>query len=209
MKGATGSSKRAVITSLRNNAKNFQCFTTVTRLRNSAPNGMFIAKYFHKCMVTKSTYRPNVAVVVTDGQGRVLLCERQLRDGRLIIQTVQGGIDDGETPEQAAYRELEEEIGVEQKDVQALRPSTTVWRYDFLPEDLKLFANSTHIGQEQQFFLATIAPTSAFSLDHHHREFTRVFWGTPQELKEKTWERKREGLALAMEEWGMLPSSSF
>lgn len=170
---------------------------------------MFIAKYFHTHMVTKSTYRPNVAVIVTDGQGNVLLCERQLRDGRLIIQTVQGGIDDGESAEHAAYREMEEEIGVTPAQVQNIRPSTVVWRYDFLPEDLKMFPFSTHIGQEQQYFLATVAPETTFSLHRHHQEFTRVFWGSPAELLQKSWERKREGLALAMKEWGMLPSASF
>jgi putative (di)nucleoside polyphosphate hydrolase len=155
-------------------------------------------------MLNKTTYRPNAVVVVTDGQGQVLLCERELMDGRLIIQTVQGGIDDGELAEEAAFREMAEEIGVTREEVSSMRSASHTWRYDFLPADLARFPFSRHIGQEQQFFLATVSPNTTFSLDHHHPEFVRVFWGTTADLVAQSWEAKREGLAMALREWGLL-----
>lgn len=55
-------------------------------------------------------YRPCVAITLFDSLGRVLVAERNDLD-RPAWQLPQGGIDEGETPQIAALRELEEEIG--------------------------------------------------------------------------------------------------
>ncbi|HIC45035.1 MAG TPA: NUDIX domain-containing protein, partial [Sulfurimonas sp.] len=58
-------------------------------------------------------YRPNVAIVVLSAEypakKDVFIAERS--DLNNIWQFPQGGIDEGETPEDAMFRELEEEIG--------------------------------------------------------------------------------------------------
>lgn len=52
------------------------------------------------------------AVVPLDGEGRVLLVQQyRLPAGRALLEVPAGGLDPGETPEEAAQRELREETG--------------------------------------------------------------------------------------------------
>ena len=61
-------------------------------------------------MIDKEGYRPNVGIVLANDRGQVLWARRV--GGRDAWQFPQGGINRGESPEQALYRELEEEIGL-------------------------------------------------------------------------------------------------
>jgi putative (di)nucleoside polyphosphate hydrolase len=162
-------------------------------------------------MTTPSAYRPNATVIVTDGAGRVLLCERvqSVYDG---VQTVQGGVDDGESFETAARRELAEEVGIaDVATYDLLGPLSWTWKYDW-PADyrdhlkaqyLELY-EPKYVGQEQHYFLAALHAEVNFSLDHHSQEFSRVWWGSPQELIDGIWEPKREGMRRALQEFGLL-----
>lgn len=55
--------------------------------------------------------RPTARVLVIDGRDRVLLFEMHTGDGRVFWCPPGGGLDPGETFEQAARRELSEETG--------------------------------------------------------------------------------------------------
>lgn len=151
-------------------------------------------------------YRPNAAVIVTDGNGRVLLCERADLPGA--VQTVQGGIDDRETPEQAARRELGEEIGLDPSQYELLGsvPETFkyVWPQEVLDRVRRERPEEAHIGQEQSIFLARVEPDVTFDLDAHVREFSRVWWGTPQEMVDGAWEYKKTVLKSALEHFKLL-----
>jgi putative (di)nucleoside polyphosphate hydrolase len=61
-------------------------------------------------------YRPNVGVVLFDGQGRVWLGRRAGAPGPDNWQFPQGGVDKGEDLLTAARRELQEETGVVSTD---------------------------------------------------------------------------------------------
>jgi len=140
---------------------------------------------------------------VSDGNGRVLFCKRvgKFRN----IQTVQGGIDDGETIEQAGRRELLEEIGL-RPDAYELRASLIdAHRYEW-PDWCIEENEHRYIGQEQSFLLATVHLPVEFNLDEHVREFSRVWWGRPEELVKKAWEVKRPGLEAALRGFGLLSS---
>ena len=65
----------------------------------------------------KLPYRPCVGIMLTDGQGRVFVGRRL--DTPDAWQMPQGGIDDGESPRQAAMRELLEEIGTDAAEIVA------------------------------------------------------------------------------------------
>lgn len=140
-------------------------------------------------------YRPNAAVIVTDGQGNVLLCERVHPAGA--IQTVQGGIDSGETAEEAAKREVREELGLRPDEFQIINHLLKPYRYDWAPENKP--KDTPYDGQEQLFFLAKVEPNVAFHLDAHDQEFSRVWWGTPEEMIKKCWDIKRPGIQAALE----------
>ena len=73
----------------------------------------------------------------------------------------QGGIDDGESPEQAMYRELYEEVGLRPHQVELIYTSRTWYRYR-LPKRFFFFffgaqrdasAVGGFIGQKQKWFL--------------------------------------------------------
>lgn len=55
--------------------------------------------------------RPTVRVLLVDGAGRVLLFRSRTEDGRTFWFPTGGGVDPGETHEEAAVRELTEETG--------------------------------------------------------------------------------------------------
>ncbi len=147
-------------------------------------------------------YRPNAAVIVTDGSGRVLLCQRL--DDPENIQAVQGGIDDGEAVQQAAERELYEELGITPEQFEFKQALIDTHRYDWTPEFQKKIAHTGLVGQEQTFFLAQVDPDVAFDLDIHHREFEKVWWDSPEEMVAKAWPPKRPGLQAALTAFGLL-----
>ena len=55
-------------------------------------------------------YRPNVAALIINKDGCLLVCERLLNPGAW--QFPQGGVNEGESLEAAILREVEEEIGL-------------------------------------------------------------------------------------------------
>ncbi len=164
-------------------------------------------------MSSQNLYRPNAAVIITDGHGRVLLCRRGFAGYTdSTIQTVQGGIDPGETPREAAEREMMEELGITKDDFEITDAFDVPYRYNWpeqhLRESREKYPNDPYIGQEQYFFLAVLEPDVQFSLDAHHREFDAVEWGSPQEMLAGMWEPKRPGTAAALRVFGLLPAES-
>lgn len=151
-------------------------------------------------------YRPNVALMLTDGHGRVLCCVRTDTTYGEALQTVQGGIDDGETVTDAALREASEELGIDPAEITILGVMDEKFRYRWNDEYLASITSSgsRYIGQEQQYVFGQIAPGTPMNLDAHQREFARVFWGSPQTLIEGCWERKRPGIIAALEHFGLL-----
>jgi putative (di)nucleoside polyphosphate hydrolase len=84
-----------------------------------------------------------------------------------IWQFPQGGIDEGETPQEALFRELKEEIGTKKVDIVAEYPQ---WiSYDFpshIAAKMRPFA-----GQSQRYFLVRLKKSAVIDLDTHHPEF--------------------------------------
>jgi putative (di)nucleoside polyphosphate hydrolase len=101
-------------------------------------------------VVDPDGYRPNVGIVLMHGDGRVFWARRVSRDG---WQFPQGGMNSDETPLEAMFRELHEEVGLEPRHVEVLA-STPGWLRYRLPRRCIRHGNRpVCIGQKQVWFL--------------------------------------------------------
>lgn len=102
-------------------------------------------------MIDAAGFRPNVGIILVDDDDRVFWA--QLVRQKSAWQFPQGGIDEGEKPVDAMYRELYEEVGLTRQDV-SLLGQTQGWMKYRLPKRFQR-ANQKRpcIGQKQKWFL--------------------------------------------------------
>ena len=81
-------------------------------------------------MLDRDGYRPNVGIILANQRNEVFWGKRVNQHA---WQFPQGGIKHGETPVEAMYRELEEEIGLQQAHVRVLGRTREWLRYE-VPE---------------------------------------------------------------------------
>ncbi len=123
-------------------------------------------------MLDADGYRPNVGIVICNAHGQVLWAKRF---GQNSWQFPQGGIQEGETPEQAMYRELYEEVGLRASDVKILHASKYWLRYKLPRRFLRPECKPLCIGQKQRWFLLQlISPESHINM---HTNSTPEFDG--------------------------------
>tara|TARA_Y100000590_G_scaffold139674_1_gene160021 strand:- start:38399 stop:38884 length:486 start_codon:yes stop_codon:yes gene_type:complete len=101
--------------------------------------------------LSQEEYRPCVAAIILGPSNKVLWCQRVDHSG---WQFPQGGIDEGETPREAILREIWEEVGLNEKDVEIICESKGWFKYD-VPKDRrpKYFRKNVYKGQRQKWFL--------------------------------------------------------
>ena len=123
-------------------------------------------------MIDGDGYRPNVGIIVANDQGQVLWARRVGQDA---WQFPQGGIKSQESPEDALYRELREEIGLKAESVEIIGCTRGWLRYK-LPRRLLRQNTSSFIGQKQKWFmLKMLGPDADVSFEHSNTpEFD--FW---------------------------------
>ena len=120
-------------------------------------------------------YRPNVGIILTNHASKLLWARRI---GQNAWQFPQGGINRDETPEQAMYRELEEEVGLGVEDVRIIG-NTSGWLHYDLPNHLiRRERTPFYIGQKQVWFmLRLLADDARVRLDLTSKpEFDRWRW---------------------------------
>ena len=98
-----------------------------------------------------SGYRKNVGLIILNKKCKVLLCKRSKTDN---WQFPQGGIDKKETPLDAAYRELFEEVNIQKNQVELISEYPEWIKYD-LPHKFKKtpYTLNGFKGQNQKWFL--------------------------------------------------------
>jgi putative (di)nucleoside polyphosphate hydrolase len=101
-------------------------------------------------MIDSDGYRPNVGIIVANGRRQVLWARRC---GQSAWQFPQGGIKYAESPQQALYRELNEELGLLPEHVSVVG-STRGWlRYQLPKRYIRRRCKPVCIGQKQVWFL--------------------------------------------------------
>ena len=120
-------------------------------------------------------YRPNVAAIILSVRYPEI-CEffiakrNDIKNSRNIWQFPQGGIDSGETPMNALYRELREEIGTD--DIEVISEYPEWLTYDF-PAGLISKKMYPFKGQRQKYFLVKLRATSNINLSTPIPEFVK------------------------------------
>ena len=127
-------------------------------------------------------YRPNVAALVVNEEGNLLICERWTIPGAW--QFPQGGVDAGESLEQALYREVREEVGLDAKHYEIIdRRDGYRYLYPAHVRGKKLRKHGNH-GQEQTYFLCHLKPDAPpVNVNQKQREFRAYRWIPPEEFE--------------------------
>lgn len=125
-------------------------------------------------MTQPDRWRRGVGIMLLDRDARVFVGRRI--DTPDAWQMPQGGIDQGEAPHEAAWRELKEETGIAAAEIIA---EARAWlRYELPPErQRRPLWGGLYRGQEQKWFAMRFTGTEAdIDLNTHHPEFDAWRW---------------------------------
>lgn len=144
-------------------------------------------------------YRKNVGMVLLREDGRILIAERL--QGPSAWQFPQGGVDKGESLEEAMWRELSEELGlIPPQETCAILGVGPEVRYDF-PPDLNTPIARKYAGQAQTLFVLRFNGADAdIDLEAYSEpEFRAVEWVSAEEALRRCWHIKRGVLERTLE----------
>ena len=150
-------------------------------------------------MLDRDGYRPNVGIVLCNAKNEVFWGKRIKEHS---WQFPQGGIKHGETPEQAMFRELEEEVGLKADQVRILGRTRNWLRYEVPQQWIRREWRGSYRGQKQIWFLLRlVARDSDVSLRaSEHPEFDAWRWHQYWIPLESVIEFKRDVYAQALNE---------
>ena len=111
---------------------------------------MLATQDWGQIMLDRDGFRPNVGIVLLNNKNQVFWGKR-LRTHSW--QFPQGGINHGETPEQAMFRELHEEVGLQPDHVRVVARTRDWLRYEVPTHFIRRDARGHYRGQKQIWFL--------------------------------------------------------
>lgn len=101
-------------------------------------------------MLDKEGFRPNVGIILVNQKNKVFWGKRIRTHS---WQFPQGGIDRGERPVDAMYRELHEEVGLRPEQVRVLARTRSWLRYEVPDRFVRRDSRGIYKGQKQIWFL--------------------------------------------------------
>ena len=132
--------------------------------------------------VSKLEYRKNVGMVLINTNGHIFAGKR-LDNNSDAWQMPQGGIDKGETPEVAAFRELSEETGIHHSKARLVGATAGWLSYDIPVELIPMLWNGQYRGQEQKWFaFEFLGKDSDINIITKEPEFSEWAWKSKKDL---------------------------
>ena len=121
----------------------------------------------------KTGYRLNVAMIVLNKENKSLFCKRRNTDN---WQFPQGGVDEDETIESAMFRELNEEVGLNEENVEIKAVSQNLIYYD-IPKNIRSrVLGGQFKGQAQKYFLLKLISGEIDLNRENTPEFDKYTW---------------------------------
>lgn len=131
-------------------------------------------------------YRKNVGIAILNSKNLLLACKRIGMQNAW--QMPQGGVDDNENLQNAMYRELKEEVGLEKSDVEVMEIMKEELYYKFSNKN-----GGKYIGQRQTWFLLKLkCNESKINIIQQNQEFDDYKWVNKEFLLENIIEFKKE-----------------
>ena len=140
-------------------------------------------------MSDATRYRSGVGIVLLNRQGLIFAGHR--RDNRdCPWQLPQGGLNQGELPEQAVFREMNEELGT--RHAMIIQSRSDWLRYDY--PSLQTSPRARHFKGQQHlwFLLRYLGEDHEINLETKHPEFSHWVWMRPCDVIDKAVPFKRQ-----------------
>jgi putative (di)nucleoside polyphosphate hydrolase len=127
-------------------------------------------------------YRSGIGIMLINEQKQIFVGKR-IDNHSDAWQMPQGGIDAGESEDQAMLRELGEETGIGEGSIKLLAKSAGHFYYNLPYKLQKKFWGGKYLGQKQRWYLAQfISDESAINIKTADPEFSAWKWISPKEI---------------------------
>jgi putative (di)nucleoside polyphosphate hydrolase len=141
-------------------------------------------------------FRAGAGAVILNGRGQVLAFER--KDVAGAWQLPQGGLEPGECPLEAAFREIDEETGIKKDALRVLSSEPVLLHYELPPKDR---TEKTGRGQVHYWFLFSYnGPDTDITLGEK-KEFNDWKWTTLEHLAAEVVAFKRSVYEELLKRW--------
>jgi len=126
-------------------------------------------------VIDSEGYRHNVGIIIANKKGELFWGKRINQE---FWQFPQGGMREAETPQQAVFRELKEEVGLNPSDIRVLGKTENWLKYDLPKHCIRHDSRPVCVGQKQIWFmLGLVSEETSINLNHHHKpEFDGWKW---------------------------------
>ena len=132
--------------------------------------------------VSKLEYRKNVGMVLINTTGHIFAGKR-IDNNTDAWQMPQGGIDEGETTEEAAFRELYEETGIHRSKARLIGATSEWLSYDIPVELIPKLWGGQYRGQKQKWFAFKFLGKDAdININTQEPEFSEWAWKSKKDL---------------------------
>ncbi len=109
-------------------------------------------------MIDQDGFRQGIGIILVNSNRQLFIAKRI---GKEAWQFPQGGIQPDETPEDAMFRELKEEIGIQPEDVKVLAVTRRWLRYRLPKRLVRHYSQPLCVGQKQKWFLLLLVNDKA------------------------------------------------